>query len=64
MRRSMLGDTYVESMTTDSDPVSQEFQDYLTSMAWGVWAREGRSSRQNEDRVAGRCYFFSIKISR
>lgn len=40
----MLGDDYVDNMTTDTDPVSQEFQDYLTSMAWGVWAREGALS--------------------
>ena len=37
----MLGDAYVDRMTGDSDPVAQEFQDYLTSMAWGVWARGG-----------------------
>ncbi len=41
MRRAMLGDAYVDSMTADPDPVAQEFQDYLTSMAWGVWARQG-----------------------
>jgi 4-carboxymuconolactone decarboxylase len=35
MRRAMLGDSYV-----DSQPAS-EFQDYITSMAWGVWARGG-----------------------
>ena len=41
MRRAMLGDAYVDSMTVDADPVAAEFQDYLTMMAWGVWAREG-----------------------
>jgi 4-carboxymuconolactone decarboxylase len=41
MRRAMLGDAYVDSMTADSDPTSREFQDYVTSMAWGVWARRG-----------------------
>jgi len=44
MRRSMLGDAYVDGMTADSDPVANEFQDYLTSMAWGVWARGGALS--------------------
>ncbi|MET0728486.1 MAG: carboxymuconolactone decarboxylase family protein [Acidimicrobiales bacterium] len=41
MRRAMLGDAYVDSMTTDSDPVAAEFQDHITSMAWGAWARGG-----------------------
>jgi 4-carboxymuconolactone decarboxylase len=41
MRRAVLGDAYVDSMTAGTDPATQEFQDYLTSMAWGVWAREG-----------------------
>src|SRR5689334_24157974 len=41
MRRAMLGDAYVDSMTADADPVAVEFQDYLTSTAWGVWTRGG-----------------------
>src|SRR5437867_3473771 len=41
MRRAMLGDAYVDSATTDADPVAAEFQDYLTLTAWGVWARGG-----------------------
>lgn len=41
MRRTILGDAYVDSMTADSDPVAVEFQDYVTSTAWGVWARGG-----------------------
>jgi 4-carboxymuconolactone decarboxylase len=44
MRRAMLGDAYVDSQTADPNPVMGEFQDYLTSMAWGVWAREGALS--------------------
>jgi 4-carboxymuconolactone decarboxylase len=44
MRRAMLGDAYVDSVTTDPDPAGQEFQDYLTSMAWGVWTRGGALS--------------------
>ena len=38
MRRAMLGDAYVDGMTTDDDPVAAEFQDHITSMAWGAWA--------------------------
>ena len=41
MRRAMLGDAYVDRVTADPDPVAAEFQDYVTSMAWGVWTREG-----------------------
>ena len=44
MRRAMLGDAYVDSARQDPDPVAQEFQDYLTSMAWGVWTRAGALS--------------------
>ena len=42
-RRAMLGDDYVDRQTTDPDPgsASSQFQDYLTSMAWGVWTRGG-----------------------
>jgi 4-carboxymuconolactone decarboxylase len=41
MRRAMLGDEYVDRATSETDPVAAEFQDYLTSVAWGVWTRGG-----------------------
>jgi 4-carboxymuconolactone decarboxylase len=41
MRRAMLGDAYVDQQTAGPDPAAAEFQDYLTSMAWGVWTRDG-----------------------
>jgi 4-carboxymuconolactone decarboxylase len=41
MRRAMLGDAYVDAQAADPNPVLGEFQDYITSMAWGVWARGG-----------------------
>ncbi|MGW1028966.1 carboxymuconolactone decarboxylase family protein [Streptomyces sp. NPDC002577] len=44
MRRAMLGDAYVDSVTADPEPTAAEFQDYVTSMAWGVWARGGALS--------------------
>lgn len=47
MRRAILGDAYVDGMTANTDPVSQEFQDYLTSMAWGVWTRGGPLSTRD-----------------
>ena len=44
MRRAVLGDAYVDAVTSDPDPVAAEFQDYLTATAWGVWARGGALS--------------------
>lgn len=41
LRRRVLGDEYVDSQIADPDPAGQEFQDYLTTTAWGVWARGG-----------------------
>jgi 4-carboxymuconolactone decarboxylase len=47
MRRAMLGDAYVDRATADPDPAAAEFQDYLTSMAWGVWTRDGALSTRD-----------------
>ena len=47
MRRAMLGDAYVDRVTDDPDPVATDFQDYLTSMAWGVWTRAGALSTRD-----------------
>lgn len=44
LRRTMLGDDYVDRAAADPEPVAAEFQDYITSMAWGVWARGGALS--------------------
>ncbi|MFF2846281.1 carboxymuconolactone decarboxylase family protein [Streptomyces sp. NPDC058001] len=44
MRRAILGDAYVDGVTDDSTPIAAEFQDFLTSMAWGAWARGGALS--------------------
>lgn len=44
LRRKMLGDAYVDGAAADPEPVAAEFQDYITSMAWGVWARGGALS--------------------
>ncbi len=44
MRRAMLGDAYVDAATADTHPAAVEFQDYITSMAWGVWTRGGALS--------------------
>ncbi len=47
LRRAMLGDAYVDAQATDPNPVMGEFQDYVTSMAWGVWARGGALSTRD-----------------
>jgi 4-carboxymuconolactone decarboxylase len=47
LRRAMLGDAYVDSQTADPNPTMQEFQDYITSMAWGVWTRHGALSTRD-----------------
>lgn len=47
MRRQVLGDAYVDGVTAEADPVAQEFQDFITSMAWGVWARGGPLSTRD-----------------
>jgi 4-carboxymuconolactone decarboxylase len=44
MRRAVLGDAYVDGQTADPNPAMADFQDHLTSMAWGVWARGGALS--------------------
>jgi 4-carboxymuconolactone decarboxylase len=47
-RRAMLGDAYVDAQTADPNPTLQEFQDWITASAWGVWTRGGALS--NRDR--------------
>jgi 4-carboxymuconolactone decarboxylase len=45
IRRRMLGDAYVDAASAAADPILQEFQDYVTSVAWSVWTRNGLSTR-------------------
>jgi 4-carboxymuconolactone decarboxylase len=46
-RRAVLGDEYVDSVTSEEDPAAAEFQDFITSTAWGVWTREGPLSTRD-----------------
>ena len=46
-RRAMLGDAYVDAQAADPNPTMAEFQEYITSMAWGVWTREGALSTRD-----------------
>jgi 4-carboxymuconolactone decarboxylase len=41
LRRSILGDAYVDAQTIEPNPTLAQFQDYVTNTAWGVWTREG-----------------------
>ncbi|WP_063741952.1 carboxymuconolactone decarboxylase family protein [Streptomyces yerevanensis] len=41
VRRAVLGDAYVDAAAGDPRPVAGAFQDYITEMVWGVWARGG-----------------------
>jgi 4-carboxymuconolactone decarboxylase len=41
MRRAILGDAYVDAQTADPNPTMREFQEFVTSTAWGTWARSG-----------------------
>jgi 4-carboxymuconolactone decarboxylase len=47
VRRAMLGDEYVDSQVAATDQASQEFQDFVTATAWGVWARGGALSTRD-----------------
>ena len=47
MRRAVLGDDYVDAQADDPNPAMGELQDYVTSMAWGVWARGGALSTRD-----------------
>jgi 4-carboxymuconolactone decarboxylase len=47
LRRSVLGDAYVDAQAVDPNPTMSEFQEYLTAIAWGVWAREGALSTRD-----------------
>lgn len=44
LRRRMLGDAYVDGQTAEIDPALVDFQQHITSQAWGVWTRGGALS--------------------
>jgi hypothetical protein len=39
MRRAILGDAYGDAQATGANTTAVEFQDFITSMAWGTWTR-------------------------
>jgi 4-carboxymuconolactone decarboxylase len=44
LRRAMLGDAYVDANAAPAGTVAADFQDYITTVAWGAWARGGALS--------------------
>jgi 4-carboxymuconolactone decarboxylase len=51
LRRSILGDAYVDSQLEDLNPTLREFQDFITSMAWGAWVRGGALSPRDRSLI-------------
>ena len=47
VRRDVLGDEYVERALTNSDPLSAEFQQFITQYCWGEIWTDGRLSRRD-----------------
>lgn len=46
VRREVLGDAYVDNAMKNVDEFNQDFQEMVTEMAWGTWAREGLERKQ------------------
>ena len=46
-RREVLGDEYVDAAVSATTDFDKDFQEYITSSAWGsVWSRDGLSRRE------------------
>ena len=46
-RRSVLGDEYVDKAEANKTDFDEDFQEYITSNAWGaVWSRPGLTKRE------------------
>ena len=41
VRRTVLGDAYVDGQPPAASPALAELQEHITDSAWGVWARGG-----------------------
>ena len=54
LRREVLGDDYVDRITTDGANVATEFHDLITRYAWGeIWTRPGLDQRTRRVLVIG-----------
>lgn len=49
LRRQIVGDEYVDRALADAagDRAAEDFQDFITQTAWGVWARGGPLSTRD-----------------
>jgi 4-carboxymuconolactone decarboxylase len=46
-RREVLGDAHVDRAVANTTPLTADFQDFITRVAWGdLWQREGLSRRE------------------
>jgi 4-carboxymuconolactone decarboxylase len=46
IRREVLGDAHVDRAEAKRTPLTEDFQDFITRVAWGdVWARDGLDRR-------------------
>ena len=47
IRRSVLGDDYVDQAESNKTDFDRDFQEYITKNAWGeIWSRPGLSKRE------------------
>lgn len=47
VRRAVLGNAYVDRATAREDPMSKEFQEFVTAYCWGqIWTEDDRLSRR------------------
>lgn len=47
-RRAVLGDGYVDRATTHTDPLSREFQEFVTRHCWGeIWTDDRLSRKEH-----------------
>jgi alkylhydroperoxidase/carboxymuconolactone decarboxylase family protein YurZ len=51
VRREVLGDEYVDSSTAPSDPLTKEFQAFVTNYCWGEIWTDDRLSRTEHSLV-------------
>jgi 4-carboxymuconolactone decarboxylase len=46
-RREVLGDAHVDRAVANATPLTADFQDFITRVAWGdLWQREGLTRRE------------------
>lgn len=52
VRREVLGDDHVDRATAAITPLDEDFQRFITEMAWGtIWTRDGQLDRRTRSCV-------------